>query len=65
MNIIYIYVGKLKVLGFITNVRGEKRTHGVVCVIMFVQSFIQIGPPVKQEIGYRIYIHAHAAFVIV
>lgn len=28
MNIIYIYVGKLKVLGFITNVWGKKRTHG-------------------------------------
>lgn len=36
-----------------------------VCVIMFVQSFIQIGPPVKEEIGYRTYIHAYAAFIIV
>lgn len=44
MNIIYIYVGKLKVLGFITNVWGKKKDTWmlkVVCVIMFVQSFSQ------------------------
>lgn len=37
-----------------------------VCVTMFVQSFVQISPPVKEVIGYiQTYIHKYAIIIIV
>lgn len=61
------------------NVKGEMNLNGninvfknnliliiAVCVTMFVQSIVAIGPPVKDEVGYlQTYVHTYATNIIV